>query len=247
MDKKEPPGITTSSSYYREPDLVVESDGKSYDAANYKKIVGDNGTLKQMAELFKNEYETMIKSVKKYGGFYIGRYELSGTVDSPAEKSGKTITGANWYDLYNACKKLGANTDGTDKEGIATRMIWGCQWDVTCDFIKEKEGKNITTDSSAWGNYADNTETGQGEEQNTGYSEVWKANNMYDIAGNCWEWTQEAANTRSRVYRGGSYYDDGSSDTASYRRNYYPSDSNFNWRFSSHFNNYYWSLEREHI
>ncbi len=54
--KRVKPGNTSS---YREPDLIVGSNGTSYDAANYKTIVGNNGTLKEMAELFKNEYETM--------------------------------------------------------------------------------------------------------------------------------------------------------------------------------------------
>ena len=148
---------TTSSPYYREPDLVVGS-GTSYDAANYKTIVGNNGTLKEMAQLFKDEYETMIKSVQKYKGFYIGRYELSGTdINNPTEKSGTVLTGKSWYNLYNACKKLGVNADGSDKEGIATRMIWGCQWDATCDFIATKGEKKSIIDSKTWGNYKDST------------------------------------------------------------------------------------------
>ena len=236
--KRTTPGTTTSP-YNREPDLVVGSDGASYDAANYKTIVGNNGTLKEMAKLFKNEYDTMIKSIEKYGGFYIGRYELSGDVNSPTEKSGTTITNTNWYDLYNACKKLGANADGSDKEGIATRMIWGCQWDATCDFIATKgEEKNIT-DSREWGNYInskDNAavketkedgtkENKYGSEQITGYSEYWKANNIYDIAGNCQEWTQEAVYTDWRADRGGIYYSNGSLFPASTSGSFTPTKS----------------------
>ena len=247
------PGNTSG---YREPDLVVGS-GTSFDAANYKKIVGENGTLKGMAELFKREYETMIKSIEKYGGFYIGRYELSGTVDNPTEKTGTTITNKSWYDLYNACKKLGTNSDGTDKEGIATRMIWGCQWDATCDFISKKGEKKKITDSRTWGNYANYNTSNNYTEGTTGYvkdagtkldtgtSEYWKANNIYDIAGNCLEWTQEASSTNGRANRGGNYYNNGSNYPASYRSNSNPTfRDNDRKRFSSHFNNYYWNLER---
>ena len=250
-------GLPGSTSY-REPDLVVGSDGKRYDAANCKTIVGNAGTLKEMAELFKDEYETMIKSIEKYGGFYIGRYELSGTVNSPTEKSGTTITNQNWYNLYNACKKLGANADGTDKEGIATRMIWGCQWDATCDFIATKgEEKNIK-DSSTWGNYTNYNTANNYTEGTTGYvkdagtkldtgtSEYWKANNIYDIAGNCYEWTQEADGAGNRAYRGGKYSSNGSDFPASNRNYFYPTSSDYGYfRFPSHFNNYYWNLERE--
>ena len=38
----------------------------------------------------------------------------------------------------------------------------------------------------------------------TGRSEYWKANNIYDLAGNTFEWTQEQVGTNS-VYRGGDY------------------------------------------
>ena len=43
------------------------------------------------------------------------------------------------------------------------------------------------------------------------------ANNIYDLAGNCYEWTQEAMGTHYRVGRGGCYTDSGSTNTASAR------------------------------
>ncbi|MDO5557175.1 MAG: hypothetical protein Q4G05_02905, partial [Clostridia bacterium] len=55
----------------------------------------------------------------------------------------------------------------------------------------------------------------------TGTSESTKANNIYDIAGNLWEWTTEVSKNgaaNNRVLRGGSYYDVGSYNSAS-RRN----------------------------
>ena len=198
-----------------------------------------------MATKMVREYETMIKSIEKYRGFYIGRYELSGTVDNPTEKTGTTITDTDWYELYNACKKIG----GSDKEGIATRMIWGCQWDATCDFISKKGEQKSITDSRKWGNchdsmdpankgnYEQNTK-GYAIKKNTGSNEAWKANNIYDIAGNCCEWTQEASSTGSRTFRGGSYGHKGSSTPASARFRDYPTDSGVGYaRFSSHINN----------
>ena len=239
------PGTSASYDSYREPDLVV-----NYDAQDtyYKTILGETGTKEQLAKLFVDEYNEMITSIAKYGGFYIGRYELSGTVTDPTEKSGKTLVYTDWYNLYNACRS--SKLQASDK--VKTQMIWGIQWDVACDFIANKgEQKNIK-DSRDWGNYSDSTgnakvtvtENGTetkkyGSKQNTGYSEYWKANNIYDLAGNCFEWTQEANNTDCRAPRGGGYVgDDGSSDPASYRGD---SDSNYSFggglRFSSHFNN----------
>ena len=115
------PGLNTS---YREPDLVVGSDGASYDAKDtyYKTILGETGTKEQLAQLFVDEYKAMIESVSKYGGFYIGRYELS---SEGVQKDKATLTNTNWYDLYQKCKILNASNK------VEARMIWGCQWDVS--------------------------------------------------------------------------------------------------------------------
>ena len=238
-----------TSSGYREPDLVAGS-GSSYDAKDtyYKTILGKTGTKEQLAQLFADEYKAMIESVSKYGGFYIGRYELSGTVTEPTEKPGKTLTKTDWYNLYNACRS--SKLQASDK--VKTQMIWGCQWDVTMNWLISSGAKTsdeVNKNSSTWGNYSNyNTannytegttgyEKNAGSLQNTGSSENWKANNIYDLAGNCYEWTQEANNTNRRAVRGGSY-GNGSSFPASDRFSYSPDNSDYdNLRFSSHFNN----------
>ena len=182
---------TTSSPYYREPDLVV-GNGTQYDYANY----GTAGfsSLVDMAQNLVKDYEEMIASVGKYGGFYVGRYELTGSVDNPKEVSNTVLTNQNWYNLYKACKGFTTNE-------VESRMIWGCQWDMVCKYILEHGEKKSITNSSTWGNYINNTETGHGSKQITGYKESWSANKIYDIAGNCWELTQEAYYTGTRTYR----------------------------------------------
>ena len=239
-------GLPSSSDSFREPallDTTCDSD------VNAKKAGFTDAN--DMATKMVREYETMIKSIEKYGGFYIGRYELSGTVDNPTEKKGTTIINKTWYEFYNACKKIGANSDGSDKKGIATRMIWGCQWDATCDFISKKGDQKKITDSCSWGNYADSTSPAnkgnyeKNKKKDTGSNEEWKANNIYDIAGNCYEWTQEANSTKYRAYRGGYCGGSGYGGPASSRNSSIPPSSNDAVRrFSSHFNNYYWNLER---
>jgi len=223
------PGTSTSGSY-REPDLVVGDDGIGYDAKDtyYKTILGDTGTKEQLAQLFADEYKAMIESVSKYGGFYIGRYELSGTVTEPTEKTGKTLTKTDWYNLYNACRS--SKLQASDK--VKTQMIWGCQWDVKMNWLISSGAKTsdeVNKDSSTWGNYSNyNTannytegttgyEKNAGSLQNTGSSENWKANNIYDLAGNVWEWTQEAYYAGSRAVRGGDFYNNGYNYPASSR------------------------------
>ncbi len=239
-----------TSSGYREPDLVVGNDGAKYDAKDtfYKTILGETGTKEQLAELFADEYKAMIESVSKYGGFYIGRYELSGTVTEPTEKPGKTLTKTDWYNLYNACSS--SKLQASDK--VKTQMIWGCQWDVTMNWLISSGAKTsdeVNKDSSTWGNYKNyNTannytegtagyEKNAGSLQNTGSSENWKANNIYDLAGNCYEWTQEAYSAYSRADRGGNFNYRGSNFPASDRYYNDPGYSDNGLRFSSHFNN----------
>ena len=225
---------------YREPDLVVGSDSTSYDKneSYYKTILGYD-TPKAMAESFTADYANMISSIKKYGGFYIGRYELS---NEGVQKGKETLIYTNWYNLYQKCTTLNAS----DK--VESKMIWGIQWDLVCDFISKKGEQKSITNSTTWGNHSnstgnaavmDGTTKKYGSKQVTGYSEYWKANNIYDIAGNCWEWTQEADNASSRAYRGGNYSINGSDYPASYRGSIYNVDySDYSSRrFSSHFNN----------
>ena len=203
--------VLPGSTDYREPDIVPNS---GYDNAKY--ATAGFSSLANMAETMVREYEEMIASLEKYKGFYIGRYELTAN----GEKTGATQTcenGVNWYRLYANCKKWA-------KEGskVKTRMIWGLQWDATCNWLANSDPRYSIKDSSTWGNYKNNTADGHGTKQNTGFSESWKANNIYDFAGNCHEFTQEANLTRSRAFRGGCYSYDGSSYPASFRMNFSP-------------------------
>ena len=210
-----PRGIPNTTSY-REPDLVTNYDkNETY----YKSTLGFDSS-KAMAEAFIRDYTNMIASIQKYGGFYIGRYELS----NEGEQKGKTaLTNINWYNLYKKCTTLNAS----DK--VESKMIWGIQWDLACDFISKKGEQKSITNSTEWGNYSnsagnaavmDGTTKKYGSKQVTGFSEYWKANNIYDLAGNCWEWTQEAYNTYGHTIRGGTYGISGSTNPAYYRYYY---------------------------
>ena len=233
------PGTTTDP-YFREPDLVT-----SYDVTDtyYKTILGDTGTKEQLAQLFVDEYKAMIESVSKYGGFYIGRYELS---ESGVKKDQPTLTKTNWYDLYQKCKILNASNK------VEARMIWGCQWDATMNWLISSGAKTsdeVNKDSSSWGNYYSTSVKAEDgtteikaskktEKLNTGVTTFTMANNIYDLAGNVSEWTQEAYSTYSRAKRGGVFNADGSAFPASDRGNYSPGGSGYvNLRLSSHFNN----------
>ena len=98
-------------------------------------------------------------------------------------------------------------------------MIWGCQWDATLRWMQtstDEKVKNFPTNSAAYGNYNDNTleykesENGETKTQKvsnslipTGGSETTNINNIYDMAGNAWDWTMCAYNGGYRLLRGG--------------------------------------------
>ncbi|MBD5104100.1 MAG: hypothetical protein HDT47_04455 [Ruminococcaceae bacterium] len=55
------------------------------------------------------------------------------------------------------------------------------------------------------GNYSNNSFAPGADGSTTGKWEETKANNIYDLAGNNWEWTQERYGSGSYVMRGGGY------------------------------------------
>ena len=167
---------------YREPDTVYY-----YDNDEKAKETGFEN-FEEMANLVSNEYSEMIESMEKYRGFYIGRYELS----ENGEAKGNPITSVTWYQLYKNCKEL------NNTENVKSRMIGGIQWDAVCEWL-ENCGYNVQ-DSESWGNYEDDDEEKR-VLQETGLNEKYKANNIYDFAGNCAEWTQEASNVIHRTAR----------------------------------------------
>ena len=126
-------------------------------------------------------------------------------MEDPREKSGQVLTSGNWYELYNSCKKI-VNTNYAK-----TSMIYGCQWDEVCNWLKDEY--NTDTDSSSWGNY--------NAVINTGTDSNYEAKKIYDLAGNYWDLTQEALSTNMRVNRGGRYGVSGSIFPVSGRNGHY--------------------------
>ena len=123
--------------------------------------------------------------------------------------------------------------------------MFGIQWDLVCKYLEVK-GKlgtaNINSDSSAWGNYSNVERTISSDKAKkgsswtsitgtkpassvlltAGASDDTKKMNIYDFAGNEWEWTLEKTSNSSYpcANRGGYYNGTGSNKPASYR-NYY--------------------------
>ena len=82
---------------------------------------------------------------------------------------------------------------------------------------------SFTLRCRSWGNYSNSTggaADNSRDLQPGGTNEYWKVNNIYDIAGNATEWTQEKYSTGTfRATRGGNY-DYNSDVTPAAHRNY---------------------------
>ena len=100
--------------------------------------------------------------------------------------------------------------------GVTSTLCYGVQWDAVLDFIKDD--KHDVTNSTSWGNYVDK---GVGLAK-TGSNVTYATKNVYDIAGNVWEWSMEATGLIKRTDLGESFYGDGVKYPASGRGGDYP-------------------------
>ena len=156
--------------------------------------------------LYQEEYDKMVKQVEKYQGFYVGRYEMSLNSEGEAQSKGE-VTSANasesknkyWYGLYTKAKTYAPDTQENTKS-VVSSMIWGSQYDAMMRWMQDNGVDVTSTDSSKLQNAERNTGSTTGGKSNKDV-----INNVYDILGNRFEWTQEATDTYHRVLRGGSY------------------------------------------
>ena len=220
---------------YREPAILSEYDTDS----RLQTCLGGKTAYELLAEMEENYYEA-IKSIEKYGGFYIGRYETGGLSETAVVRKMETdINNQTWYTMYEKMKEISGSNDS-----VMTSMIWGALWDETLQWLIDSkattsDGTELTyelvgLDSTLWGNYLNSTfnyipegatepnPTAKHEEDDwfvipTGSSEYTKVNNIYDMAGNVYDWILELDHVYFRVLRGGRYNNGGSSYPASGR------------------------------
>lgn len=161
--------------------------------------------------------------------------------DTTRNVSGKplSIAGAvpwNYIDWNNS--KANAESMYTN-DYVQSGLINGTQWDTIMKWL-QNSSINITN-SITWGNYYDSsinlrggkyayisddggawrsaikTEISEGQLIKTGASDDTKVKNIYNLAGNLWEWTCEGQESGYKVFRGGTYVDNAASWPVSWR------------------------------
>ena len=194
-------------------------------------MIGENVYIKDLNEIIREQmimqyssfedYNRNPESVNKYGGFYIGRFEAgAGDATTPRRWPGTdtntlvTKKGVYIYNLVssNRAKSL-ASEMYNENDAVTSQLITGSGWVRTLNWLVEtgnKTEEEVFVNSMNWGNYnksTGNAAINSGESNmnfTTGRSEYWKANNIYDLAGNMWEWTQETL-LGNYMDRGGGY------------------------------------------
>ena len=181
-------------------------------------------------------------------GSIAGRYETGDLNQDLAKvvRMNSKISNINWYKMYLKCKELKGI-----HENIDTNMIWGIQYDETLKWLidsKSKSYSDMMADTSTtsvdnagkWGNYYNvsfsyyDANGNLNPTQKTGSTKLPSGaadrnmgNNVYDLAGNVWDWTMESDGSVVRYCRGGSYNGISivASNVPSYRGSNYPDSS----------------------
>ena len=183
------------------------------------------------------------------------RTSSSGTTDAVLSKANKYP-----YNRISQTESIEkAKTISNGKTNVIASLINGAVWDRTLNWLEET--KTVTRaelfDSTSWGNYYNSqfeltgkystnegssftdstTSTPKPQDKKyllgTGVSEYTKRNNIYDLAGNCDEWTTESTSSSDRVYRGGNCDYRGFGDPAIVRSVYSAGNSYFSLSFRS--------------
>ena len=174
---------------------------------------------------------------------------LASGMSTDTNKTSSLLFGIQW-DLV--CKYLEVNGNWDTTTNTASYYLntnsasWGNYKDSS---LTLNRGKYLVegSDSNTWtaynvdtANYVTTSQTSNNESYyqllTTGASEQTKKMNIYDFAGNEWEWTLEHATSDTSTpcaLRGGSYYYNGSHDPASVRSSNYITDSSSDFGFRS--------------
>ena len=228
---KDTNNITRKDGYYAR---------KEQNYMNSCKEADDNNSTVESKELY--------KSIKKYKGFYIARYEAGiedqfkrhiqdGTIKPLSKQNvyvwnrirwgsayGYALDGIQGDDRENGAVKVARSmypnterlktynlqNDLTNDTGVISTLCYGVQWDLTMDFISNIDNPYTKTkyieDSSNMGWFGTNSKSTlqkTGTNLNGNNSNCVK--NIYDLAGNIYEWTMESYKDNFRIYRGGMY------------------------------------------
>ena len=213
--------IPCTEENYTEEDLgpLTGSGGDSYDSQEQLNYYYGNNYYNYAKDFNYAQDKTDIEtSINKYKGFYVGRYETTINNGTIGSQKGATVLTAytklpndkyyRWYGLYKAQKDLYGNNSN-----VFSSMITSKEWNTIMTFTGYEGAKRATSTYTTKPDLS-----GSAYKGTTDTYDLTK--NIYDLAGNVWEWTLTANITDYRVYRGGNC--NGVDISASYTSNVNP-------------------------
>ena len=208
---------------YKRTEWGVEKDGTDNSRAikdeltlkdidvTYSKTDTDNGINEEISKEIVAQINAEKESIKKYGGYYIGRYEVGKDNKTAVIKAEQEpYVNIKWSKAYELAKGIGGG------EGATTYLCSSYSWDTAINFIQNTTGKNYATSiigfNGNWKSQEVKDSSGKvikpvntAQRLNTGLTTALC--NIYDMGGNVGEFTTELnpGTSETVVLRGGSY------------------------------------------
>ena len=209
---------------YKRTEWGVEKDGTDNSRAikdeltlkdidvTYSKTDTDNGINEEISKEIVAQINAEKESIKKYGGYYIGRYEVGKDNKTAVIKAEQEpYVNIKWSKAYELAKGIGGG------EGATTYLCSSYSWDTAINFIQNTTGKNYATSiigfNGNWKSQEVKDSSGKvikpvntAQRLNTGLTTALC--NIYDMGGNVGEFTTELnpGTSETVVLRGGSIY-----------------------------------------
>ena len=206
---------------YKRTEWGVEKDGADNSRAikdeltlkdidvTYSKTDTDNGINEEISKEIVAQINAEKESIKKYGGYYIGRYEVGKDNKTAVIKAEQEpYVNIKWSKAYELAKGIGGG------EGATTYLCSSYSWDTAINFIQNTTGKNYATSiigfNGNWKSQEVKDSSGKvikpvntAQRLNTGLTTALC--NIYDMGGNVGEFTTELnpGTCETVVLRGG--------------------------------------------
>ena len=192
---------------YKRTEWGVEKDGTDNSRAikdeltlkdidvTYSKTDTDNGINEEISKEIVAQINAEKESIKKYGGYYIGRYEVGKDNKTAVIKAEQEpYVNIKWSKAYELAKGIGGG------EGATTYLCSSYSWDTAINFIQNTTGKNYATSiigfNGNWKSQEVKDSSGKvikpvntAQKLNTGLTTALC--NIYDMGGNVGEFTTE--------------------------------------------------------
>ena len=216
---------TSSKLQYARTEWGVEGDGDDNSRAikdeltltdasvTYSDADTANGINADVSKEIVAQIKAEKTSVAKYGGYYIGRYEVGKNGDTAVVKYNQTpYASITWSTAYGLAKKIITNSEAT------SYLCSSYAWDTAVNFIQNNStAKNYATSIEGFnGNWNPQAvkdpsgnvikPAGTSQQLNTGLTTQFC--NIFDMGGNEAEFTTELnpGTSETVVVRGGGYY-----------------------------------------